>query len=309
MPDIYANALHGPGATIEDFRPVAGGPGDFGSGFGAEERIAELLGEASGTPGNNAPDTSDDTAATDEDTPVTISALDLLSNDSDPDGNDLNITSVGSSANGTAVLNADGTITYSPNADFSGTGSFTYTVSDGNGGFDTATVTVTVNAAEDAPDAANDTASSDTGGAIVIDVLANDNDPDGDALSVTGVTQGAAGGVSINANGTLTYTPYPWAFQGNDSFSYTISDGNGGTSTATVTISPFPTPIFDVPGERTFDGSSGDVINQAHDPSLAIDQGTIAFSFAANSVIARQGLVYERRYGKCRCGRPHGHLH
>lgn len=94
-------------------------------------------------PGNSLPFVTDDTATTDEDTPVT---LNVLANDSDPDGDQLSVIEVTQGANGTVTNNADGTVTYSPYSNFFSTDSFTYTISDGNGGTASATVTVTVNA-------------------------------------------------------------------------------------------------------------------------------------------------------------------
>ena len=188
--------------------------------------IAELLAEGSGsggTPGNTAPDAVNDSASTSEDVAVTISEQNLLANDSDADGDSLTIVSVNGASNGDAVLNADGSITFTPDEDFNGTGSFSYQVSDGNGGTDTATVTVDVTPSEDAPDAFDDTVSVDAIAPVTIDVLRNDSDPDGDSVQVVGVSQGISGSVAINADGTLTYTPYPWAFQGTDVFTYTIS--------------------------------------------------------------------------------------
>jgi uncharacterized protein YegL len=82
-----------------------------------------------------------DSTSTAPGTPVVISVRD---NDSDPDGDPLTITNVTQPANGTAVINPDGTVTYTPNSGFTGTDTFTYTISDGRGGTATATVTVTV---------------------------------------------------------------------------------------------------------------------------------------------------------------------
>lgn len=109
------------------------------------------------------------------------------------------------------------------------------TISDGNGGTDTAIVTLTVDPVADPPDAVDDTESTTVETAVTIDVLANDSDPDGDSLSVTGVTDPGNGTAVLNADDTITYTPDS-AFVGTDSFTYTISDGNEGTDTATVTI-------------------------------------------------------------------------
>jgi VCBS repeat-containing protein/YD repeat-containing protein len=132
-------------------------------------------------------------------------------------------------------------------------------IDDGNGGTDTATVTITINGANDAPTAADDAASTDEDTAITSgDVFADngsgaDSDPDGDSFTVSEVN-GASGDVggqvtlasgallTLNANGTFAYDPND-AFEAlavgasdSDSFTYTLSDGNGGTDTATVTI-------------------------------------------------------------------------
>ncbi|MBW8305353.1 MAG: retention module-containing protein [Thiobacillus sp.] len=100
---------------------------------------------------NDAPVANDDTLATTEDTAVTYTAAQLLGNDADLDGDTLTIASVASGANGAAVLNSDGTVTFTPNANFNGAADFTYTVTDGSLTSNTATVTVNVAAANDAP--------------------------------------------------------------------------------------------------------------------------------------------------------------
>ncbi|MCB1958636.1 MAG: tandem-95 repeat protein, partial [Rhodocyclaceae bacterium] len=100
---------------------------------------------------NDAPVANDDSGTTPEDVPVTFTAAELLANDSDVDGDTLTITSVGPSTNGAAVLNPDGSVTFTPTGNFNGQASFVYTVSDGNGGTDTATVTITIPPANDAP--------------------------------------------------------------------------------------------------------------------------------------------------------------
>ena len=86
------------------------------------------------------------------------------------------------------------------------------------------------------PTAMNDTATATAGMSIVIQVLANDFDPDADALTVTAVSAATHGAVVMNSDGTVAYTATP-GFAGFDSFTYTISDGNGATATATVDVS------------------------------------------------------------------------
>jgi len=95
---------------------------------------------------NTAPMAADDTATTEAAQPVTLA---VLANDSDPDGDELTIESVTPAANGTVVLNADSTLTYTSNTNFDGTDTFTYTVSDGHGGTDVGTVTVTITPVND----------------------------------------------------------------------------------------------------------------------------------------------------------------
>ena len=85
------------------------------------------------------------------------------------------------------------------------------------------------------PVAVDDTATTVNGFPVIIDVLANDSDPDGDPLTVTGVTDPPNGTAVNNGDGTVTYTP-DCGFFGIDTFDYTISDGQGGTDTGTVTV-------------------------------------------------------------------------
>jgi chitinase len=93
----------------------------------------------------------------------------------------------------------------------------------------------TAAAANRSPVAAADSATAAKNAFIDIPVLANDSDPDGDALSISGVSQGAHGSVAVQSGGTVRYTPAA-DYLGADSFSYTISDGRGGSATATVSI-------------------------------------------------------------------------
>ncbi|MFQ5593543.1 MAG: Ig-like domain-containing protein, partial [Anaerolineae bacterium] len=183
------------------------------------------------TPTNSPPNAAGDTASTDEDTPVTV---DVLANDSDPDNDSLSVSSVGSAGHG-SVVNNGSNVTYTPHANYHGSDTFSYTVSDGRGGTDTANVTITINPVNDAPTAVDDAAVTEAATAVDIDVLANDTDVDGDSLSVSDVTQGSHGAVQINPGGTIEYTPEA-GFSGLDTFTYTAGDGNGGSDTATVTV-------------------------------------------------------------------------
>ncbi len=158
----------------------------------------------------------------------------VLANDTDPNGDPLTITVITNTANGTLVMNANGTFTYTPNNGFSGSDTFTYSICDVNNACDTAVVTITVGNAT--PFAVNDTYS--TPFQTVLNgssVLANDTDPNGDPLTVTVITTTANGTLVMNANGTFTYTPAT-GFTGSDTFTYTICDPNNACDTAVVTI-------------------------------------------------------------------------
>jgi len=191
------------------------------------------------TPTNDDPTAEDDEDATDEDTPVTV---DVLANDSDPEGDVLVVESVTQPLHG-AVVPSGGSVVYTPSPGFSGTDTFAYAIADGHGGTDTATVTVNVLATNDPPEAQDDNSEIREDRELTMKVLLNDSDPDGDSLVVQSVTQ-PDHGVAINNGIDITYTPDP-DFHGVDSFTYTISDGNGQTAEATVTVTV--TPVNDPP--------------------------------------------------------------
>jgi VCBS repeat-containing protein len=174
------------------------------------------------------------------------------------------VTNAGSQvtlASGALVtLNSNGTFTYNPNSKFeslnpnqTATDSFSYTIKDNQNNISTATVTMTINGAADAPDAVDDISSTDEDTNTTGNVKANDTDPNGDALVVSMVNGVATnvgklvstqkgGLVKLNSDGTFTYNPNKTFESLNDgqtttdTFSYTIDDGHGNTDTATVTM-------------------------------------------------------------------------
>ena len=179
---------------------------------------------------NDAPTAVDDTSTLDEDSNALI---DVLANDSDEENDTLTISAVGNPTNGSATIE-NGKVKYTPAADYNGNDSFTYTISDGNGGSATATVNVTVNAVNDTPVAIDNTASVDEDSNVLIDVLTNDNDIDGDSLSIASISNPSNGNAVIQGT-QVKYTPNA-NYNGSDTFTYTVSDSNGGTATATVNI-------------------------------------------------------------------------
>ncbi|MES2823984.1 MAG: retention module-containing protein [Pseudomonadota bacterium] len=193
-------------------------------------------------PINDAPVAVNNSLLTNEDTPVIYTAAQLLGNDMDIELDTLSIASVTSGANGTAVLNPDGTVTFTPNANFNGAADFTYTVTDGHLVSNAATVSVTVGPVNDAPVAANNSllASEDTPVIYTAaQLLSNDTDIDLDTLSIVSVTSGANGTAVLNPDGTVTFTPNV-NFNGAADFTYRATDGNLISNAATVSVTVAP---------------------------------------------------------------------
>lgn len=201
------------------------------------------------------PMAANDTPITDEDVPVLIS---VLGNDrADPSTalNPASVVIIGTATNGAVVSNGDGSVSYTPNANFNGLDSFRYTVSDLLGNISApATVSVTVRPVNDRPLAGTDNYATTLGVALTVPapgVLANDSDIDGDPLTATGLdTTLTAGQVALNPDGSFTYTPPANAVAGiSDSFRYSASDGAlSSASTVTITLNaPTPPPSGNTP--------------------------------------------------------------
>ncbi|KRF20541.1 hypothetical protein ASG90_18315 [Nocardioides sp. Soil797] len=184
---------------------------------------------------SNAPPVAvDDHVTGDEDIPMTGN---VLTNESDPDGDALTASLVLAPVNGTIVLNADGSFTYTPNANFHGPDSVTYSITDGHGADDTAMLFLQVVPVNDAPVAVEDTATTPSGNSVDGNVLTNDSDPDGDALTASLVLVPVNGTVVLNADGSFTYAPND-GYAGSDALEYQVCD-NGTPSlcdTATLRI-------------------------------------------------------------------------
>jgi hypothetical protein len=232
LPPGISVQVSGSTATLSG-TPDPGTAGVYSLGFsassGQETNTDRFILTVTGVSG---PVARDDTATTAKNQPVT---LNVLANDSNPGGVGFNLTSTTDPSHGKVTLNPGGTVTYTPDTDFTGTDSFQYTITDNNGKTAVATVTVTVSATPLPPPVANnDTATTTENQPVTIDVLANDSDPNGSTPSVTAFSPAHDGTVVLNGGGFVTYTPRP-GFVGTDQFTYTIT-GPGGTATATVTV-------------------------------------------------------------------------
>ena len=191
---------------------------------------------------NDAPVAGDDTlaSAVDEDAvDANFNLSELLANDTDVEGTQLTLQSFTQPANGTLTENA-GVFTYNPNSNFNGADTFTYIVTDGDLNSNAATVTINVNAINDAPVAGDDTLASAVDEDAVdanfnlSELLANDTDVEGTQLTLQSFTQPANGTLS-ESTGVFTYNPNS-NFNGADTFTYIVTDGDLDSNAATVTI-------------------------------------------------------------------------
>jgi CshA-type fibril repeat protein len=183
----------------------------------------------------DAPSANDDTATTAEDTAVTISPL---TNDTDPDGDDLVITGASVPAEQGSVTFTDDEITFTPAPDFNGEATITYAISDGNGGTDTGEVTVDVTPVNDAPNSVDDIINTPEDTAVSFDPAANDIDPDGDPLKVVAaeLVDPTQGTVSVDPDtGEVTFTPAA-DLTGPVEITYTVEDPTGAQDTGSATV-------------------------------------------------------------------------
>ena len=191
------------------------------------------------TPVNDAPTASGTRIETPEDTVKTGT----LPQGRDVDGDPFTYAKAGDPAHGSVVITADGGYTYTPDADYHGADSFSYTIKDGQGGSNTYTVDVSVGAVNDAPVAAN-AAIATLEDTVKAGTLPQAHDVDGDTVTYAKAGDPAHGTLSVNADGSYVYTPAA-DYNGADRFSYTVSDGQGGSNTYTVDVTV--TPVNDAP--------------------------------------------------------------
>ena len=229
---------------------------EISDGNGGTDSAQEII---TVTANNKPPIAVDDSYTTNEDTAV---PLNPLLGDTDPDLDEFVVIKINGTSitngisqmipvnNGQVDVDSAGSFSFVPDSNFFGTVIFSYTISDGNGGTDSAVETITVVSVNDPPSAVDDSYTVNENATIIIDPLAGDSDPDvGDTLVVTKINgtsitntvvnpisvDSGNGFVEVSASGELRFTPKA-NFSGTISFSYDISDGNGGTDSALETI-------------------------------------------------------------------------
>lgn len=224
---------------------------------------------------NDAPKVVNDSYSTAANTALTVNAVNgVLKNDSDVEGSSLTVAAVAQPANGTLTLNANGSFTYTPDAGFSGTDTFTYRANDGTANSAVATVSITVSAPSNSPPVAvNDTYTLAEDGSLTTTVangvLKNDTDANSNPLTAKIVTQPAHGTVVLSANGSFVYTPAV-NYSGTDSFTYQANDGVANSNVATVAL--------------TITGANDAPV--ANNDSYATSKGVTLTVNAANGVLA-----------------------
>ncbi|NQT41467.1 MAG: tandem-95 repeat protein [Planctomycetes bacterium] len=198
----------------------------------------QLIATSLAGPSNVAPVAVDNTYSVAEDGSLNVAEPGVLTDDTDADGDPLTASLLTGPTDGTLALSADGSFTYTPDADFNGADSFTYRAFDGADYSNTAVVSITIDSVDDAPVAGDDTYIGDQDTPLNVTlpgVLANDTDPDGDTLSAVLDSGPTNGSLTLGTDGSFDYTPNP-SFFGTDTFTYTANDGDLDSNVATVTI-------------------------------------------------------------------------
>ncbi|MEM8750169.1 MAG: tandem-95 repeat protein [Pseudomonadota bacterium] len=214
----------------------------------------------------------------------TVSApIDVVSSASDPEGGTISVVPGSPSAsNGTVTIDGGGDLIYTPVADFNGSDTITYTITDGSGRTSTGSVAVNVTPVNDDPDAGTPAAvvTSEDVAINAIDVLSAASDIDGDTLAVQpGSASALNGTVTINGDGTLRYVPGA-NYNGPDTISYNVSDGNGGLAAGTVDVTVSeqndqPTASSAARSENEDTSSVYDIAALTSDPDGTIDFSTL----------------------------------
>ncbi len=198
--------------------------------------------------------------------------------DVDHDNLTFSLTPTGDAANGHVVMGSDGHYSYTPNANFHGSDSFTFQVSDGHGGTDTSTMYIDVTSVNDLPVASNGSASGDED--TTITGSAHATDVDGDTLTYSLVSGATHGSLSFHTDGTYSYTPAA-NYHGSDSFTFRANDGTGNSNTATVSINV--NSVNDAPVITESEGAAAVALAPSASGGNVVVQGLSTTVYASGS--------------------------
>ncbi|MDH3308038.1 MAG: Ig-like domain-containing protein, partial [Acidimicrobiia bacterium] len=238
---------------------------------------------------NDNPFAGDDAFITTEDTPLLVAVPGVLANDGDVDGDLLTAALASAPTSGAATVAADGSFSYTPDPDFTGSDGFTYVIADGAGGSAAASVTVEVLPVNDAPRAVDDAAATSGPGVVVVAVLANDVDVEGDfdPTSVSVVVPPTKGTALANPDGTIDYTPTSGE-TGADGFVYQICDLSALCDNATVTMGLMGPDAVDDAASMAEDAApiTIDVVANDTDPNADLDPTSAVVEVPASNGLA-----------------------
>jgi VCBS repeat-containing protein len=226
---------------------------------------------------NQPPTSADGTASVAEDTVLKAT----LPPATDPNGDAVTYAKASDPTSGSVTVDPSGAFTYRPPADFNGTVSFGFTVSDGRGGSNRYTQAVTVTAVNDAPVSAagNGTVTEDS---VLTGNLPPATDVDGDVVTYSKASDPSKGTLVVNANGSYIYTPTA-NYSGPDSLTYTVSDGQGGANTYTVnlTVNPVNDAPVAVAGSRS---ATEDTVATGTLTATDVDSNALTYSVVTQPV-------------------------
>ena len=242
------------------------------TGLVVEVVITVTPSEPPSTGPNDPPVGVDDDFEVVQDTTLEVAAPGVLANDSDPDGDPIEVPSASTPANGTLTMQRVGSFQYTPDPGFTGVDTFRYAVEDDQGNTTGVSVVVTITVtpspdpttipANGAPIGVDDAfavVAGETLDVAVPGVLANDSDPEGDPIEVPLITETANGDIVADRVGSFQYTPDP-GFTGEDTFLYEVADDQGNSSglvvRVVITVTPTTDPASTDPA--TTDPATGD---------------------------------------------------
>jgi len=240
------------------------------------------------TPVNDAPNVADEHHVLYQGNAITIGGLKTAT---DVDGDTISNTHISTPAHGIVTQNLDGTLTYQSDLGYTGDDSFSYTVSDGNGGETTAAITIngfeTVAAADDMIDVV-------AGRTAVLDVMANDAfNPDTDTIRVTSMPE--QGNVTVNPDGTLALVLTDTSFKGLLSFTYEVADQAGNVSEARVNLNVTESPLLGGWGAGDYymlqEGTDHYVTVERGENSRDVFVSGSSDAFSIADIAAREGVM------------------